>query len=216
VIAGEDTRREHALAATYPLHFRKTYFAARWQADPQREFENQLHASRLLPIAPPIGWGTRVFRSCLVPGRPYNRLSPFGVEPEESNVRVAQSLELAPAAGLWRLLQDALDALSTLHSHGLAHGDAELHNFIVCPAPLELVLIDFEAAVREDALEAAAWQARVTADLVPLLREAIYLQCALGRQQGPLAERSWSMLDGLFKRPERFRKAIEDQADLGD
>ena len=36
---------------------------------------------------------------------------------------------------------------------GLAHGDAELHNIIVCPAPLEPILIDFEAAVQKETME---------------------------------------------------------------
>lgn len=216
VIASEQTRREHAMAATYPLHFRKTYFAARWQADPEREFKNHVEASRLLELAPPIGFGPRVFRSCLVPGRPYSRLTPFGGEPEESNLRIAQKVELATAAGLWRLSQDALAHLCTLHEHGFAHGDAELHNLIVCPAPLELVLIDFESAVRKDGLTEALWRARCDADLAPLLREAVFLQCALGRQEGPLAERALRQLPALFKRPERFRNAIEQQAGLSD
>lgn len=216
VIASEQTRRQHPLAATYPLHFRKTYFAARWQADPEREFANHIEASRLLQLVPPIGFGARVFRSCLIPGRPYSRLTPFGGEPEESNLRIAQRVELATAVGLWRLAQDALERLSALHQHGFAHGDAELHNFIVCPAPLELVLIDFESAVRKADLDAAAWSARCDADLAPLLREAVFLQCALGRQEGALAERALQQLPGLFRRPERFRSAIEQQAELGE
>lgn len=216
VIAGDDTRRQHPLAITYPLHFRKTYFAARWQADPEREFENHSRASRVLGTAPPIGFGLRVFRSCLVPGSPYSRLSPFGGEPPESNVRIAQTLHLATAAGLWRLAEDALAALHMLHEHGIAHGDAELHNFIVCPAPLELVLIDFEAAAQRDGLADDAWRARCDADVAPLLREAVYLQCALGQQQGPLAERALGELERLFKRPDRFRKAIEEREDLSE
>jgi hypothetical protein len=214
VIAGEHTRRLHPLSATYPLHFRKTYFAARWQADPEREFQNHLAASRVLPIAPPIGFGPRELRSCLVPGRPYNRLSPFGAEPPESNVRIAQSLELAKAAGLWRLAQEALTALTRLHEHGLTHGDAELHNFIVCPAPLELVLIDFEASVSQLTLDEATFSARCAADLAPLLREAIYLQCALGRQPDALGNRAFAALDQLFKRPDRFAKAIDENAEF--
>lgn len=216
VIAGEDTRRRHPLAVTYPLHFRKTYFAARLGADPEQEFQNQLFASQLIQLAPPIGFGPNVFRTCLVPGRPYNRLSPFGAEPPESNLRVAQSLDLATAAGLWRLTEDALDHLLALHAGGLAHGDAELHNIVVCPAPLDPVVIDFECAVRRDRVTGDAWQARCDADLVPVLREAIYLQCALGRQDGRLAELSFQQIGRLFKNPDRFRRAIDEQADLGE
>jgi hypothetical protein len=216
VIAGSDTRAQHPLAVTYPLHFRKTYFAARMQADPQQEFENQLQASRVIRIPPPIGFGPSVFRNCLVPGRPYQRLTPFGVQPEESNLRLAQEIPLASAAGLWRLIEDAFGQLTELHRGGLSHGDAELHNFVVCPSPLELVVIDFEAAIQKDAVDAGEWDKRCAADLGPLLREAVFLQCALGRQQGPLADLALSSLDRLFRKPERFRKAIEEQADLGD
>jgi len=151
-----------------------------------------------------------------VPGRPYNRLSPFGVEPEESNMRVAQGLELASAPGLWRLAEEALKHLTTLHEGGLAHGDAELHNFVVCPAPLELVIIDFESSVPKDTLDADAWEKRRALDLVPLLREAVFLQCTLGRQEGPLADLAWKRMESLFRAPDRFRRAIEEQADLSE
>ena len=216
VIAGSGTRKEHPLAEKYPLHFRKTYSAARLHGDPAKEFEYQAVASQIIGVPPPIGFGPEVFRSCLVPGRPYNRLSPFGTEPEESNMRSAQTLSLAAAAGLWRLSEQALDHLTKLNENGLAHGDAELHNFVVCPAPLELVLIDFESSVRKEAMDAADWERRCTLDLVPLLREAVFLQCTLGRQQGPLAELAWERMNTLFRSPDRFRRAIEEQADLSE
>ena len=99
---------------------------------------------------------------------------------------------------------------SCFRSGGLAHGDAELHNIIVCPAPLEPILIDFEAAVATGRRwTSAAWEARCEQDLQPLLREAVYLQCALGRQPSPLGERSWNRLGELFRSPDRFRRAIE-------
>ena len=216
VVAGAATRSEYPLAATYPLHFRKTYSAARLHGDPAKEFESQGLASQLIGVPPPIGFTSEVFRSCLVPGRPYNRLSPFGTEPEDSNMRTAQDLPLAAAAGLWRLAEQALLHLATLQRGGLAHGDAELHNFVVCPAPLELVLIDFEGAVRKEELDDAGWEARCAADLKPLLREAVFLQCALGRQEGALADLAWQRMDGLFRAPDRFRRAIEEHADLSD
>jgi hypothetical protein len=216
VIAGSGTRKEHALAEEYPLHFRKTYSAARLHGDPQKEYEYQARASELIGVPPPIGFGSEVFRSCLVPGRPYNRLSPFGTEPEESNMRSAQSLALASAAGLWRLSEQALEHLSTLHEAGLAHGDAELHNFVVCPAPLELVVIDFESAVPKETLESPDWEKRCALDLVPLLREAVFLQCTLGRQEGKLAELAWERMKTLFRAPDRFKRAIEEQADLSE
>jgi hypothetical protein len=216
VIAGAATRKEHPLAEKYPLHFRKTYSAARLHGDPAKEYEYQGVAATLIDVPPPIGFGPGLFRSCLVPGRPYNRLSPFGTEPEESNMRTAQSLALAAAAGLWRLSEQALDHLLKLHEGGLAHGDAELHNFVVCPAPLELVVIDFESSVPKETMEPADWDRRRALDLVPVLREAVFLQCTLGRQRGPLATLAWERMNSLFRAPERFRRAIEEQADLSE
>jgi hypothetical protein len=214
IIAGEETRRLHPLAGTYPLHFRKTYFPGRLHGDPGVEFERHALASRLGTTPPPIGYGPTVFRSCLIPGQSYARLSPFGGEPPENNIAKAQKLPLATAAGLWRLAEEALAQLLTLQEGGLAHGDAELHNFIVCPAPLELVVIDFEAAVRREDVGAEPWAARCRLDLQPLLREAVYLQCALGRQPSRLGELSWSTMAELFRSPERFARAIETQAEV--
>jgi hypothetical protein len=212
VIAGRDTRQRHPLAVAYPLHFRKTYFAARLRGDTAKEFENLSQACDILGLAPPIGFTPGVLRSCLAPGRPYERLSPFGVDPEEGNLRIALKLELASAAGLWGFASSAFEQLCMLHEAGLAHGDAELHNFVVCPTPLEVVLVDFEAAVKRSEVDGAAWRARLDADLAPLLREAVFLQCVLGRQRGRLADASWSALGRLFRAPDRFRRAIEVDA----
>ena len=213
VVAGRETRERHPLSVTYPLHFRKTYSAARLNGDTAKEFANQTLASQIIDLPPPIGFAPQVFRSCLAPGRPYQRLSPFGVEPEESNLRIAQKLPLAAAAGLWRFAESALKQLSSLHDSGLAHGDAQLHNFVVCPSPLDLVIIDFEAAVKREDLDEPAWRARCAADLAPLLREAVFLQCALGRQRGPLADRAEEAQGSLFRSPDRFRRAIDCQPD---
>jgi hypothetical protein len=211
VIASEATRRRHPAAATYPLHFRKTYFPARLHGDPRLEFEHHALASKLCSIPPPIGFQDDVFRSCLIPGQPYARLSPFGSEPPESNITKAEKLPLATGAGLWRLAEEALGQLLALHEGGLSHGDAELHNCIVCPSPLQPILIDFEAAALRTAL-GDEWTARCAADLEPLLREAVYLQCALGRQPSHLGELSWVRLPQLFRSSDRFRRAIETQA----
>jgi hypothetical protein len=212
VIAGEETRRTHPAAETYPLHFRKTYFPGRMHGDPQVEFEHQLLASQICSTPPPIGHGPTVFRSCLVPGQSYARLTPFGGEPPENNIAKAQKLPLATAAGLWRLAEETLAQLLLLQDAGLAHGDVELHNCIVCPAPLAPILIDFEAAVRRGSIDDAAFETRCQLDLQPLLREAVYLQCAIGRQPSRLGELSWHRLDELFRSPDRFRSAIEMQA----
>lgn len=214
VIASAETRRLHEAAEIYPLHFRKTYFPGRMHGDPALEFENHLLASQLSSIPPPIGHEDAVFRSCLIPGQPYSRITPFGRDPPESNIAVAQKLALATAAGLWRLAEETFAQLTALHAGGLAHGDAELHNVIVCPAPLETVLIDFEAAVRRDDLASAEWQARCALDVQPLLREAVFLQCALGRQPGSLAELAASRVGALFKEPKRFQHAMANPAEV--
>jgi predicted trehalose synthase len=121
---------------------------------------------------------------------------------------------LAGAAGLWKLCEEAFSKLTTLQEGGLAHGDAELHNFIVCPTPLELILIDFEGSVSRDTQSKEAWEKRCALDLEPLLREAVYLQCALGKQQGKLAERSLERMALLLKQPEQFQRAIELRASV--
>ena len=154
-----------------------------------------------------------MFRSCLIPGQSYARLTPFGGEPPENNIAKAQNLSLATAAGLWRLAEEALAQLLVLQDGGLAHGDTELHNIIVCPAPLEPILVDFEAAVRRDTMSPPPGTP-VANGFEPLLREAVYLQCALGRQPSQLGELSWSRLATLFRSPDRFRRAIDRQAEV--
>ena len=214
VIAGEETRRAHPAAQTYPLHFRKTYFPGQLHGDPQIEFERHLLASQLSATPPPIGYTDSTFRSCLIPGLAYARLTPFGGEPPENNIGKAQKLSLETAAGLWRLAEESLVQLELIQAGGLAHGDAELHNIIVCPAPLQPILIDFEAAARRETMAGADWEARCKLDLEPLLREAVYLQCLLGRQPSRLGELSWSRLDRLFRSPDRFQRAIEMRAEV--
>jgi hypothetical protein len=212
VIAGEETRALHPLSVAYPLHFRKTYFPGQLHDDPQVELDNYALASRLTSLPPPIGCTANVFRSCLIPGTPYARLSPFGVDPPEMNVPLAEKLPLASAAGLWLLAEQALAQLLTLQQGGLAHGDAELHNCIVCPSPLELLFIDFGSSVHRAAVDEAAWEVRCARDLEPILREAVLLQCALGRQVGRLADLSWERMDRLLPSADRFRRVIERQA----
>jgi hypothetical protein len=212
VIASEDTRARFPAARTYPLHFRKTYYPGRLHGDPKEEFDRQTEAAALIGLPPPIGYSGDVFRSCLVPGLPYARLSPFGCEPEESNLPRAEELALATAAGLWRMAEEAFARVTALHEGGLAHGDAELHNFIVCPSPLEIVMIDFEVAVRREACTEAAWLSTCRKDLTPLLREAVLLQCSLGPQPGALAELANARIDASFKDPERFRRELDRRA----
>ena len=214
VIAGEETRSLFPLAASYPLHFRKTYYPGRLHGDPRQERDRQNEAAEILGIPPAIGATHQVFRSCFLPGGPYNRLSPFGAEPEEANLPLAQKLQLAQAAGLWRFLQDAFEALTKLHQAGIAHGDLELHNLIVCASPLECILIDFEATVRKDELDEAVFTKRCQDDFLPMLKEAVLLQCALGPQPGPLADLARERIEKLFKRPDRFLQEIGEQSKI--
>lgn len=216
VIASGETRQAFPLAATYPLHFRKTYFPARLHGDPAVEYARQAEASALLDLPPPIGHDEQSFRSCLVPGTPYSRLTPFKTDQDDADLRAAREMPLSSAVGLYHLAERAFSILHALQLGGLSHGDAELHNFIVCPSPLDIFLIDYEAAARKDELEEAEWQKRCRDDLRPLLREAILLECRLGPQPGTFAEAARARLeDGLFKDPERFRREIDEQTHPG-
>ena len=214
VIAGKDTRRQFPLAAEYAMHFRKTCFLGRLRGEPSAEFANQQRASEILGAPPPIGWTKDSFRSCFVPGKPYSRLTPFGIEPVENNVAVAEEIDLAKALGLWWLCQQAFAQLEKLREAGMAHGDMELHNIAVAPAPAEAVLIDFELAKWRKDLSDADWPKALRADFTELLREAIYLQCALGRQPGPLAEMAMERIAELFPSPGRFERTIRRQASV--
>ena len=214
VIASADTRATFPLAAKYPLHFRKSYFPGQMHGDTKDEFDNHSRAATLIDVPPPIGHTPNTFRSCLLPGHPYSRLSPFGAEPQTANIALAEKLPLASAAGLWKLCEEALGKHLTLQAGGLAHGDAELHNYIVCPTPLELVLIDFEGSVDRSTQSDEAWTKRCALDLAPLLREALYLQCSLGKQQGKLAELAFERAGELLEYPDQFTRAIEQRASV--
>jgi hypothetical protein len=214
VIAGAGTRAQFPLAAAYPLHFRKTYFAARLHGDPQAEFELAAKASELADLPPPIGFSRSEFRTCLIPGSCYRQLSPFDPDSEETSLRRARDLPLAAAAGLWRLAEEAYRQLGKLHAGGLAHGDAALQNFIVCPSPLEVVLIDFEAALLRDETDAESFTKRCQHDFEPLLREAFFLQTALGRQRGALADHAWNAAPELFRDAARMRRHVERLGEL--
>jgi len=215
VIASAETRATFPLAAQYPLHFRKSYFPGQMHGDTKDEFDNHSRAAGLIDIPPPIGHTPNTFRSCLLPGLPYSRMSPFDAEPQTANIALAEKLPLAAAAGLWKLCEEALGKHLTLQAGGLAHGDAELHNLIVCPTPLELLMIDFEGSVDRATLSDEAWEKRCATDLMPLLREALYLQCGLGRQRGKLAELAAERAPQLLDYPDQFTRAIDQRASVG-
>jgi hypothetical protein len=214
VIAGRATREQFPLTAQYPLHFRKTYYPGQLRGDPKGEFERHTLASDVLGIPPALGWTPATFRSCLIPGKPFDTVLPFGSEPEESNIQHADKLSLATAAGLWLLSEQMLDTLSKLHRAGLTHGDAELHNFIVCSAPLAVVPIDFDMALQRADVDDQEWERRCKEELEPLLKVGVFLQCALGAQSGALAELSRRRMAELFQRPLAFERAIEERSGL--
>jgi hypothetical protein len=211
VIAGAATRDQYELARLYPLHFRKTYYPGKMHGDPAEEFELHQRASELVDVPPPIGCTPNSFRSCFLPGTPLDRLSTLGAEPDESNIALARELSLATAAGLWKLTEDALDLVSGMQRGGLAHGDAHLHNFIVCPSPLEVLPIDFEIGVLQNSVSSDVWEQRCQADRQYLLKLAIYLQCALGRQRGALANESMEALEQLVRPADTFQSVIAER-----
>jgi hypothetical protein len=96
----------------------------------------------------------------------------------------------------------------------MVHGDMELHNIAVSPAPAEAVLIDFELAKWQKDLEPAAWEKATRADMAELLKEAVFLQCALGRQPGALADLAMERIAELFASPGRFERTIRRQASV--
>jgi len=211
VIAGAASRDAYPLARQYPLHFRKTYYPGSLSGDPRDEFDLQQRASALIGIPPPIGSTRSTFRSCLLPGMPLNRLSSLGTAPDESNIATAQQMPLATAAGLWRLAEEVFSLLTRLQSQGLTHGDAHLHNFIVCPSPLEVLPIDFEIALLRDTATSEVWSERCEADRQHVMKLAIFLQCALGRQQCPLAAESIQSIDRLVTPADTFRSVIAER-----
>jgi hypothetical protein len=88
----------------------------------------------------------------------------------------------------------------------------ELHNIAVSPSPAEAVLIDFELAKWKKDVAEPEWHKLVKADFTELLKEAVYLQCALGRQPGPLADMAMERIGELFPSPGRFERHIRRQA----
>jgi hypothetical protein len=209
VIASEATRERYPIARTFPLHFRKTYHLGCLHADPKLELERTqaVHAHVRVPL--PIGCDARTYRSCLVPGTPYSRLSPFGFEPQIWNVSRASDLPRASAIGLWYLMEDAFAQVTALHRLGVAHGDLELHNLVVCPAPVEVVIVDLEHAVLEEQVAPEAWRTQCDADLQNLLREALLLQVGLGRQPSALGELARARALELIDDGERVLREIE-------
>jgi len=200
VIAGRQTRAAYPLAERYPIHFLKAYHPWSFHGDPKVEFENAHAAAEILGAPEPIGYDANTIRSPFLPGKPLSRLSPFtNVEPQESCLGIAQQADPAALIGLWKLAEEAYFQVQKLHEKNFFHRDLELHNLIVCTAPVHVFLIDFESAERDFHGTDEERQALCFKDEEELLRLAIYLQSGLGHQTGPLAEASLAALPKLFR-----------------
>ncbi|MCF6313376.1 MAG: hypothetical protein L3J39_13085 [Verrucomicrobiales bacterium] len=210
VYAGHDTKAEFPLAEEYPVHFRKTYYPGAFHKPPQQEYDHHLQISKILDIPAPIGATPKTFRSCLIPGSPLNKLSPFGVEPLDHNIAVAEEQTTTSLIGLWNLLETLNQQITLLHQAGIAHGDLFFHNAIVPSSPIGVFLIDFELAIEKGKVEEDVWEKARLSDLEELHRTATYIQCGLGKQTSALAQASLSRLPELFdKNASRFQKAID-------
>ena len=210
VIAGKRTRKTFPIAEQYPVHFLKSYHPWSFHGDPRVEFENNRAAAQILGTTEPIGFDSNSFRATFIPGKPLSKLSPFtNIEPSHRCLGIAQ--ETAPAAliGLWRLAEEVFAQIEKLHSEHFCHGDLELHNVVVCTSPIQTFLIDFESSERAFFGPESVWEQRRSRDLFELLRLAIYLQCGLGRQQGPLARKSLDDLPNLFDHASTFSARLD-------
>jgi hypothetical protein len=98
-----------------------------------------------------------------------------------------------------------------MQAAGLTHGDAHLHNFVACPSPLEVLPIDFELALLKAQTDEQEWLRRCEADRVHLLKLGVFLQCALGRQHGPLGLESMSKLATLVQPEDSFQRVIAER-----
>lgn len=200
VVAGRETLAAYPLAKKYPIHFVKSYHPWSFHGDPKVEYENHLAAAKILGGPEPIGYDANTIRSSFLPGRPLSRLSPFtDVEPQERCLGIAQQTDPAALIGLWKLAEEAFVQIQALHSRNFFHRDMELHNLIVCTAPVRVFVIDFESAERDFKGTCEEREELRFKDLAELFRLAIYIQSSLGRQEGRLAEASLEALPKLFR-----------------
>ncbi len=211
VLAGQETRDKHPMAREYPVHFRKTYYPTAFHPPPEREYRHHENAAKILELPPPIGFSRNSFRSCFIPGKPLSILTSLGVEPVERNISLARELESTYLIGLWHMLESVFEEVQLLHQAGMAHGDLFLHNVIVSLSPIKVFLIDFEQCVEMNSLPAnKTWDQVCKADEDEILKQAVFVQCALGEQSGKLAKRSRERLPDLFEsQAEKFEKAMK-------
>lgn len=210
VIAGAETRAAIPLAAQFPVHFKKTYFPKSFFTDPKVEYEATRTAAQLLGMPGPIGFEQTVFRNSFIPGKPWNRHSPFGISPVDRNFQVARSVPETQLIGLWYLLEQVYDQMKKLHAQRFLHGDLETHNIIVCHSPLRPFIIDYEVAVVEFKGSEEDWEKKRLEDLCEILREAMFIQSVLGQQEGPLSSESLELLPKLFENPKSVLRRLKE------
>ncbi len=210
VVAGKQTLEAFPKAKEFPIHFHKSYYPWSFHRDPRIEYENSCIAASILEGPPPIGFDPNSFRNCFLPGKPLSRLSPFtDVEPPERCLSIANQVELCTLIGLWKLAEEIFAKITRLHEAKFFHCDLELHNIIVCTAPVAIFLIDFENSVSNFEGSEEEEEKLRFADLCELLRLAIYLQSGLGRQGGPLGRASLKALPRLFRNPTLFADRLD-------
>jgi len=107
------------------------------------------------------------------------------------------------------LAADVFEQIEKLHAQRFYHGDLELHNVIICTSPIQAFLIDFEGSQRAFTGPEETWASYSARDLFELSRLAIYVQCGLGRQPGPFAQRALQNLPALFRTPSTFLARLD-------
>ncbi len=213
VIAGRQSRERFPTARVYPIHFLKSYNPWALHGRPENEYENTRAAASILRSPLPIGYDDSSFRAAFIPGKPLSRISPFtNVDPPERCLGIAAETEPAVLIGLWKLAEEVFEQLSKLHEHRFFHGDMELHNIIVCTAPVQAFLIDYESAICDFSGSDEEFEDLRFRDLEELLRLAVYLQAGLGRQENALAQASQDYLPRLFRNADTFNARL-DEAD---
>ena len=210
VIAGKRTRSAFPLANKYPVHFLKSYHPWSFHGDPAIEFANTQTAAEILNIPEPIGYDSNSFRTCFLPGKPLSKLSPLtSIDPPHRCLVIAQQIDPPTLIGLWHLAESVFDQVEKLHAQRFCHGDLELHNVVICTSPIQTFLIDFEGSEKSFSGPEKSWNERRLRDHYELLRLAVYLQCGLGRQKGPLAQRSLENLSLLFDSTSTFSARLD-------